>query len=100
MKVLDLGFNLGQLQKFDSDSFYTENQEALKEDFRRLTFEFLDIDLPDTITEEQKSTVRTQATDMFVMFVVGHLNFLDLESSVTKALHTLKKKAPTLWLPS
>ena len=96
MKVADLGFNELMLNKFDNDLFFKDNREFLLEDFKRLSSSFLDIDLPDDVTDQQMSSVRVQVTDLFTFFIVGHLNSLDSASSVFKN----KKEEKRIWVPS
>lgn len=100
MKVLDLPLNENVLAMYKGNAFYEDNHEALTEDFNRLYADYLNIEMPDAVTDQQKAGASSQKTDLFVSFVTGHLNFLDLNSSLAKKINgKIDKSRSGLILP-
>lgn len=99
MKISDLEFDEKTLERYNENSFYQINKPTLLEDFARLYSGYLGLDIPENCPEAVLANTKTHKTDLFVAFLTGHLNFLDLESSLAKSLHSLKKPNSGLILP-
>lgn len=87
MKVREISYDLEQLEQYRPNQFFQKFRDSMIVDFEVVMSNFLEIDLPDTISDAQKAQVKQQKTDFLSTFISGHLNLLDPTSKTFKGFN-------------
>lgn len=87
MKVREISYNMEQLEQYSPNQFFQKFRDSVCTDFEVVMSNFLEIELPDNLSEAQINQVRQQKTDMLSTFISGHLNLLDPTSKTFKGFN-------------